>query len=410
MKRNIESKICVRKLPAPWINPNLTILNCYKLACCRPVMAPTVIRARKHRGSRRRPHHSVPRKAQKLSIQPYHRLSQLAARRKKPSSSAAIRIPQRNRPKALSIAPPKRYPKRKAPAKRTNRRRKRIFYAYEHRPAKQTTADPEVLFRHIDPPAEAAVIETVRLPQEEPVAQAPSTAMAMDTPPAIELHTPVDDSLPKLADTDPHPVQTDADPLEEMDPPQPKQSARMEDHVQASKMEPIMTQACVSYRNEDQAASFTEVSLLDAIWDIGWEQFIQVQWEHDWKDVRYEAKLMIEDTRIDEAESTFVWLTGQVRLTAIGTTLDSPDLRHQMTFIPFSSTVLRPFSEKRPLDPKSCDILPPYQPSIRAETGDWHVKAVLERDQADGQMARGMIHVSGRVWWFRKQLIPLSIG
>ena len=230
---------------------------------------------------------------------------------------------------------------------------------------------------------------------DEPIAQAPSTAM--EAQPVPEQNISIDQPIPMQADTE---------QLEEMDIPQPKQSTRMEEHGQDSKMEPIVTQASILFRNEDQEASFTEVSLLEAIWDVGWDQFVQVRWEHEWTDVRYETKLMIQDVRIDEAESAFLWVTGQIKITAIGTTHNSPALRHQMTYIPFSSTVLRPLSETRLSTPEHCDELPPYHASIRAEAGDWHVKVVLEPDEADARVSEGMIHVSGRVWWFRKQLIP----
>ncbi|MCM3341895.1 hypothetical protein M3650_25540 [Paenibacillus sp. MER TA 81-3] len=396
MKRIIVRNRRVRKLLGPWINQNLAVLQCYKLGCYRSVTVQTVMRARKHRGSHRRPHHSAQRIVWKLSLQQHKRLGQLATRRKKKiSSSAAIRTPQHIRLKAVSIEPPKRYTKRKSPAKRPTRRRKRIYYAYEKRPAKQTTAAPELFFHRIDPPAGTESIEKAMPTVEEPIAQAPSTAM--EAQPVPEQNISIDEPIPMHSDTE---------PLEEGDTPQPKQSTSMEEHGQDSKMEPIVTQACILFRNEDQEASFTEVSSLEAIWDVGWDQLVQVRWEHEWTDVRYETKLMIQDVRIDEAESAFLWVTGHIRITAIGTTHNSPALRHQMTYIPFSSTVLRPLSETRLSTPEHCDELPPYHASIRAEAGDWHVKVVLEPDQADARVSEGMIHVSGRVWWFRKQLIP----
>ncbi|MFP3391740.1 hypothetical protein [Brevibacillus sp. SIMBA_040] len=169
--------------------------------------------------------------------------------------------------------------------------------------------------------------------------------------------------------------------------------------------------ANIAYK--DQAgASLIQVPLLEEIWEVDWVQPIDVIWKKDWVEIQTDITLNIQDIRQD-FHKKIVWIRGDLELTAKGTSTETNKRAHETLYFPFTSTVLHPAIAKRSMEPKATSEQEPAELDERwMETGDW--KAMLLSDpfnhfsQTSGEY-HGLASISGRVWWFRKQFIPLHM-
>ncbi|GIO08754.1 hypothetical protein J31TS6_47820 [Brevibacillus reuszeri] len=169
--------------------------------------------------------------------------------------------------------------------------------------------------------------------------------------------------------------------------------------------------ANIAYK--DQAgASLIQVPLLEEIWEVDWVQSIDVIWKKDWVEIQTDITINIQDIRQD-FHKKIVWIKGDLELTAKGTSTETNKLAHETLYFPFTSTILHPTIAKRSMEPNSMSEQQPAALDERwIETGDW--KAMLLSDpfnhfsSTSGEY-HGLAAISGRVWWFRKQFIPLHM-
>ncbi|MDR7318225.1 hypothetical protein [Brevibacillus nitrificans] len=149
-------------------------------------------------------------------------------------------------------------------------------------------------------------------------------------------------------------------------------------------------------------------TVLEEMWEVHWEQFVQVKWSHSWSQMHCEAQMTVKDTRHDESGS-MLWINGDFVLIGVGTTTSDSILRHETVHIPFSSMVLRPATTPVKSTPASSMNLPPIPIEKWVQTGDWRVdwlaKPFHQDDSAISE--EGIIQIHGRVWWFQKQLFPI---
>jgi len=169
--------------------------------------------------------------------------------------------------------------------------------------------------------------------------------------------------------------------------------------------------ANIAYK--DQAgASLIQVPLLEEIWEVDWVQPIDVIWKKDWVEIQTDITINIQDIRQDFRKK-IVWIKGDLELTAKGTSTEMNKLAHETLYFPFTSTILHPAIAKQSLEPK---VMSEREHAALdeswMETGDW--KAMLLSDpfnhfsSTSGEY-NGLASISGRVWWFRKQFIPLHM-
>lgn len=169
--------------------------------------------------------------------------------------------------------------------------------------------------------------------------------------------------------------------------------------------------ANIAYK--DQAgASLIQVPLLEEIWEVDWVQPIDVNWKKDWVEIQTAITINIQDIRQD-FHKKIVWIKGDLELTAKGTSTETNKLAYETLYFPFTSTILHPAIAKRSMEPKAMSEQEPAALDERwMETGDW--KAMLLSDpfnhfsSTSGEY-HGLASISGRVWWFRKQFIPLHM-
>lgn len=149
-------------------------------------------------------------------------------------------------------------------------------------------------------------------------------------------------------------------------------------------------------------------TVLDEVWEVHWEQFIQVKWSHTWSQMHCEAQMTVKDTRHDESGS-MLWIHGDFVLIGVGTTTSDSILRHETIHIPFATTVLRPATTLSKSTTASTISLPPSPNEKWVQTGDWHVEWLAKPFRHDNLTndEEGIIQIAGRVWWFQKQLFPV---
>lgn len=166
----------------------------------------------------------------------------------------------------------------------------------------------------------------------------------------------------------------------------------------------------------DQAGrSFIQVSLLEEIWEIDWVQPLSLNWNQEWVEARSDLKIHIQDVR-EEQSNKILWIKGELELIALGTVVDTKRVMHETVRLPFTATILPPsfLQTKGELQAAPGPTLP--LPNARwAETGDW--RAVLLSDpfqhpssHSGMRGCNGVASISGRVWWFRKQFLPLPMS
>lgn len=166
----------------------------------------------------------------------------------------------------------------------------------------------------------------------------------------------------------------------------------------------------------DQAGrSFIQVSLLEEIWEIDWVQPLSLNWNQEWEELRSDLKIHIQDTR-EEQNNKILWIKGELEVIALGTVVDTKRVMHETVRLPFTATILPPsfLQSKGELQAAPGPTFP--LPNARwAETGDW--RAVLLSDPFQQPASHtgmrgynGVASISGRIWWFRKQFLPLPMG
>lgn len=170
----------------------------------------------------------------------------------------------------------------------------------------------------------------------------------------------------------------------------------------------------VSYPNiffhVQKNGAYIQVDLLEEIWDVDWEHSLQVKWGRKWSDIRYEIQIAVKEVRHD-LNGAILLVSGEIQLRGIGSSEGTDKLHHETLFFPFSSTVLHPSFQKSMEYTEVPVDIPDYNQNLWTETGDWRAELVanpIRMEASDKGEYYGMIRITGRVWWFRKQLIPLN--
>jgi hypothetical protein len=163
---------------------------------------------------------------------------------------------------------------------------------------------------------------------------------------------------------------------------------------------------------EQQNGTYVLVSLLEEIWDVDWEHPVSIKWGQKWSVLRYEIDVKVKEIRHNQSGS-ILWVSGEFLLTRIGTSANDLKLLHETLTIPFATTILHPSLEKSDAKILRPDDLPPYHEKLWTETGDWKVMLIanpLKMEPSETGEYDGFIQVTGKIWWFRKQLLPFNGG
>ncbi|MGK5508445.1 hypothetical protein [Brevibacillus formosus] len=195
----------------------------------------------------------------------------------------------------------------------------------------------------------------------------------------------------------PHPITTPI-PMDDKDLPQENNRAQQE-----------LIQAKVVYV-ENTGQSYMQVAFLEEIWDVEWVHSLRVPWRLQWKEVECQSKIDFQHVRHDDSKK-IVWLSGELEIKGLGVTVHSQKVEHETVRIPFTSTVLRPSLPKENAGTSAILLTAPACPTSRwVETGDWQINITtdpLTHSQSEWKEFRGLATISGRVWWYRKQLVPV---
>ncbi|MDF2683229.1 MAG: hypothetical protein K0R47_4419 [Brevibacillus sp.] len=147
-------------------------------------------------------------------------------------------------------------------------------------------------------------------------------------------------------------------------------------------------------------------SVLMEIWDVQWEHTVKVKWGCEWLWHRREVQMTVKDSRHDQAGSTLL-VTGDFVLVGEGASANDPTLRHETVLIPFTSTILRPFTLPKTELIHSPSPLP-YPNNIWVQTSDWNVMWAESPLRKGTHEEHGVLCITGRAWWFQKQLLSLD--
>ncbi|GED24433.1 hypothetical protein BAG01nite_05350 [Brevibacillus agri] len=167
--------------------------------------------------------------------------------------------------------------------------------------------------------------------------------------------------------------------------------------------------ADVSYAEQADRA-YMQVSVLEEVWEVNWVHPIQACWKQEWWELHPQIVMDVQEARYED-KGRVVWVRGEFELTAFGTTGEAGKVAHETLRLPFTSTVLRPpVAQEKAEASLLLDSSPLSLPEKWIETGDWKVSLMSEPFMKHGASVRdykGVTIVSGRIWWFRKQLVPL---
>ncbi|MGN7470594.1 hypothetical protein [Brevibacillus sp. SAFN-007a] len=166
--------------------------------------------------------------------------------------------------------------------------------------------------------------------------------------------------------------------------------------------------ADVAY-TEQTDRSYVQVSVLEEVWEVNWVHAIQACWKQEWLEIHPQIAMDVQEAR-HENNGRVVWVRGEFELTGYGTTGEGGKVAHETLRLPFTSTVLRP-----PVADENTNASRHFDSALSLqekwiETGDWKVSLMSEPFRQHGVSAQdysGVVIVSGRIWWFRKQLVPL---
>ncbi|NRR00718.1 hypothetical protein HP570_00490 [Brevibacillus sp. RS1.1] len=189
-------------------------------------------------------------------------------------------------------------------------------------------------------------------------------------------------------------------------PPTSMEAKTLTEENNRSKQELI--QAKVVYV-ENVGQSFMQVAFLEEIWDVEWVHSLRVPWKLEWKEVECQSKIDVQHVRHEDSKK-IVWLSGELEVQALGVTVHSQKVEHETIRIPFTATVLRPSIPKGNVATNAIFHGAPTCPTNRwIETGDWQINITadpLTHSQSTWKEFSGLATISGRVWWYRKQLVP----
>ncbi|EJL20610.1 hypothetical protein [Brevibacillus sp. BC25] len=161
---------------------------------------------------------------------------------------------------------------------------------------------------------------------------------------------------------------------------------------------------------ERTGQSFMQVAFLEEIWDVEWTHSLRVPWKLDWKEVECQSKIDVQHVRHDDSKK-IVWLSGELEIKGLGVTVHSEKVEHETIRIPFNSTVLRPSLPKANVGTSAILLTAPACPTNRwVEMGEWQITVMadpLTHSQSEWKEFSGLATISGRVWWYRKQLVPV---
>ncbi|AWX56351.1 hypothetical protein AB432_015475 [Brevibacillus brevis] len=176
-----------------------------------------------------------------------------------------------------------------------------------------------------------------------------------------------------------------------------------------NRSQPELIQAKVVYV-ENAGQSLMQVAILEEIWDVEWVHSLRVPWKLDWKEVECQSKIDVQHVRHDDSKK-IVWLSGELEIKGVGVTVDSQKVEHETIRLPFTSTVLRPSLPKENVGTSAILLTAPACLTNRwVETGDWQINITAEpltHSQSGWKEFSGLATISGRVWWYRKQLVPV---
>lgn len=189
----------------------------------------------------------------------------------------------------------------------------------------------------------------------------------------------------------------------------PIQRNEKETSQESNRAQHELIQAKVVYA-EGIGQSMMQVSLLEEIWDVEWVHALRVPWKQNWNEVECHSKIEVHHIRHDDHKKV-IWIAGDLEIKALGTTVQSQKLQHETIRIPFTSTVLRP---SLPTAKVVTSAIPPRVPACPAdrwvEAGDWQITLIadpLMNTNSGCKKFSGLASISGRVWWYRKQLVPV---
>lgn len=161
---------------------------------------------------------------------------------------------------------------------------------------------------------------------------------------------------------------------------------------------------------ERTGQSFMQVAFLEEIWDVEWVHSLCVPWQLNWKEVECQSKIDVQNVRYDDSKK-IIWLSGVLEIKGLGITVHSQKVEHETIRIPFTSTVLRPSLPQANVGTNEILLKAPACPTNRwVETGEWQINLMadpLTHSQSEWKEFSGLATISGRVWWYRKQLVPV---
>jgi hypothetical protein len=161
---------------------------------------------------------------------------------------------------------------------------------------------------------------------------------------------------------------------------------------------------------ERTGQSFMQVAFLEEIWDVEWVHSLCVPWQLNWKEVECQSKIDVQNVRYDDSKK-IIWLAGELEIKGLGITVHSQKVEHETIRIPFTSTVLRPSLPQATVGTNEILLKAPACPTNRwVETGEWQINLMadpLTHSQSEWKEFSGLATISGRVWWYRKQLVPV---
>lgn len=170
-----------------------------------------------------------------------------------------------------------------------------------------------------------------------------------------------------------------------------------------------LIQAKVIY-TENTGKAMMQIAMLEEIWDVEWVQSIRVPWKLAWKEMEWQTKIDVHTIRYNDSKK-IISIVGDLEVKALGITHESQKLEHETIRIPFSSTVRRPAALKefyvtgnQPGSEITC-------PANRwVEGADWQVSMMADPLMCATEGLHefsGQAAIRGRVWWYRKQIIPV---
>lgn len=217
---------------------------------------------------------------------------------------------------------------------------------------------------------------------------------------------------------DPTPPLFDHSPLmnaEEFPPPVQKHSSASPEYLLPTSEAPAaytkndaMIYPHIAYASSPNRL-LVRVTVVEEVWEVQWEQRVRIKWSRPWARVDIEVRMSATELRYDQSGST-LWIEGEMIVTGTGTALGDAVVRHETVLLPFSATVLRPAATASPQKNVPPLSLPPYPEERWAEAGDWKMTWLSNPLAAcsSNREQEGLILICGRVWWFRKQFLPLS--